>query len=57
MQQHEVEHSTDGTHFSIIATINALNISNYGYSVLDDNPATGNNYYRILSLDKDEKTT
>ena len=55
LKEYGVEHSTDGTHFSTIAAIPALNISKATYQFPDNNPAIGNNYYRIRSLDMDGK--
>jgi hypothetical protein len=57
LKEYEVEHSTDGTHFSLLATIAALNISKATYQFLDINAAAGNNYYRIKSLDKVGKSS
>ncbi len=57
MQKYEVEHSTDGNDFSVIAKIGALNISNNKYSIRDDSPAAGYNYFRIIGLDKNGKIT
>lgn len=55
LKEYGVEHSTGGSHFSTIATIPALNISKTAYQFPDNNPAIGNNYYRIRSLDMDGK--
>jgi len=55
LKEYGVERSTDGTHFSTLAVIPALNISKATYQFPDNNPAIGNNYYRIRSLDLDGK--
>ncbi len=47
---YEVEKSIDGVSFSSIGNTNARG-GNVGYSLLDENPVIGNNYYRIRSVD------
>ena len=53
VKQYEVQHSTDGRSFETIGTAaprgNSNNIVSYTY--LDENPATGSNYYRVKSVD------
>jgi hypothetical protein len=53
LKEYEVEHSTDGAHFSTLSTVAALNITKATYHFLDNNPAAGINYYRIKSIDED----
>lgn len=55
LKEYGVERSTDGTHFLMLGVIPALNISKAMYPFPDNNPAIGNNYYRIRSLDMDGK--
>jgi len=51
MKRYEVERSADGKNFTQIAEVAASNIASASYNWLDENPAQGNNYYRIHSLD------
>ncbi len=55
LKEYEVEHSTDGVHFSTLSSLAALNIAKAAYQFQDNNPAAGNNYYRIESLGLDGK--
>ena len=48
--KYEVEKSLDGTTFNTINSTNARG-GNVTYNSLDANPALGNNYYRIKSID------
>ncbi|HEY5464152.1 MAG TPA: T9SS type A sorting domain-containing protein [Hanamia sp.] len=50
MLEYEVERSIDGTHFSMITTKAAMNISKSDYNYIDQNPFAGINYYRISSV-------
>lgn len=52
-----VERSTDGKTFTVIASIPAAGNSNVvkDYNAKDTNPASGKNYYRLTSIDKDSK--
>jgi len=54
-----VERSTDGIHFTSIGKVNAGGMSNSvsKYSFLDQSPFKGINYYRLVSVDKDNKTS
>jgi hypothetical protein len=53
-----VERSSDGTHFSAIDTVAATNQANgSSYSYVDTNPFAGNNFYRLVQVDNDGKTT
>lgn len=51
----EVEKSTDGVKFTKIATKNGAVNSNsvLKYSIVDDNPSAGTNYYRLSQTDLD----
>lgn len=51
-----VEKSVDGIHFSPIATIqaNGNTTSISYYDAVDNEPAKGNNYYRIMQVDQDQ---
>ncbi len=53
-----VQHSTDGSSWSTIAILPAAGNSNTlrNYSYVHSNPATGNNYYRLLQTDMDGKS-
>jgi hypothetical protein len=52
IQKYEVEHSTDGVHFTKANSQVATGIigSNAGYSWLHMNPVPGDNFYRIKSI-------
>ena len=54
-----LEKSTNGIAYKTISKIPGRNNSNTRneYSVLDENPAVGLNYYRLSQVDKDGKTT
>ncbi|MDP4285212.1 MAG: T9SS type A sorting domain-containing protein [Bacteroidota bacterium] len=56
MKQYEVEKSTDGSHFVTVATIAAINGTANSYSWLDKDAVAGYNYYRIRSVDINQKT-
>lgn len=55
----EVERSTNGKDFKVIATIRAAGNSTLtqNYSAIDNNPENGNNYYRLRQVDLDGKFT
>lgn len=54
----EVERSTDGQHFTKIVAVPATNRSgNNNYASLDNDPATGENYYRLKQYDIDGNYT
>jgi ligand-binding SRPBCC domain-containing protein len=57
LKEYEVEKSLDGNTFSIAATITADKTNAGNYQWLDQNPASGFNYYRIRSVDLDGKTS
>lgn len=48
--KYEIERSLDGINFSSIKSANPRG-GNVTYNSLDENPVTGNNYYRIKSID------
>ncbi len=52
-----VQHSTDGTSWNSLTTMPAAGNSNSirNYSYVHTNPVKGNNYYRILQTDADNK--
>lgn len=53
---YEIQRSADGTGFSKIGAVNANNSTgNNQYQYIDEQPLKGNNYYRILIIDKDGK--
>ena len=54
-----VQHSADGKNFESIGHVSAAgnsSVNNY-YSFTDEQPAAGNNYYRILQTDNDGKAS
>ena len=53
----EVERSVDNGHFAMIAKVKAAGESEIvqNYSVNDNNPVSGVNYYRLKEIDKDGK--
>ncbi len=53
----EVEWSSDGSNFKTISTLNASGNSdvNKSYSFLDKNITSGNNFYRLKTIDTDGK--
>ena len=55
--QYDVEKSTDGTHFEKVATVAANNNGSANYQWIDKNASSGYNYYRVVSVDKDKKTS
>lgn len=53
-----LQHSSDGITFSAIDSVSATNHQNgYSYSDVDSHPSAGNNYYRLVQVDIDGKTT
>jgi hypothetical protein len=55
----DVEKSTDGIHFNRFATVPAVGtgIGQEKYSVTDDQPVKGINYYRLTEMDRQENST
>jgi hypothetical protein len=53
MANYVVEHSVDGISFTAIGTVAANNRSNY--SLLHTTPVSGVNYYRLASIDNENK--
>lgn len=51
----EIERSNDGEHFKYVGTVQANGNSSTrkNYSLVDNNPINGNNYYRLKSIDND----
>jgi hypothetical protein len=50
---YEVQRSIDGKNFSTLATRKANNINNSNYTVIDENPRSGINWYRLYIRGKD----
>jgi hypothetical protein len=53
LREYEVEKSTDGTSFTKVAVVNALNSVSAQYKVTDVLASTGKVYYRIKAINKD----
>ncbi len=51
----EIEKSTDGVFFSRLGTVYILDRNQSKYSMYDDKPSRGYNYYRIKQVDIDNK--
>jgi len=51
MKEYTVERSADGSNYKEMATIRANNLPVNTYSYVDAFPATGSDYYRIMSTD------
>ena len=55
-KEYQIERSSDGTIFNKIGVVASNNSSSGShYSYVDDHPLTGNNYYRLKSVDIDGK--
>jgi hypothetical protein len=52
IKHYRLENSTDGSHFSTIATLSPKG-NNSEYSYLHQHPTSGNNYYRLIMEDLD----
>lgn len=50
MKQYVLERSSNGSNFIKQTEVNANNLASNNYHWVDDNPAEGNNYYRISSI-------
>ncbi len=55
--RYEIERSFDGVVFTKIETVKARIAANGTYTILDLNPASGLNYYRLKMIAKDGKST
>lgn len=56
VDRYEIQHSTNGTSFTTVASISAMNTgSSTAYRKTDPAPSTGNNFYRIKIVDKNGK--
>ena len=57
MKQYEIQKSTNGKDFSSVSTVGAKrnNSSSVSYQWVDVNPANGNNFYRVRSVNMDGK--
>jgi hypothetical protein len=55
IKKYEVEHSTNGRTFTKIDEVPANSLSVSSYSVIHNNPVSGNNYYRIHITETDGK--
>jgi hypothetical protein len=53
LSHYEIERSADGNKFTKIAVKQALNQTAVNYTVFDNKPVSGVNYYRIRSVDQD----
>ena len=54
----ELQRSSDGNNFETLSTINnTQNTTGSTYTVTDENPLNGNNYYRLKQTDNDNKFT
>jgi hypothetical protein len=53
LERYEVERSANGLDFSRLKTMAVNKLEKAGYSWKDSDPLTGNNFYRIRSVDKD----
>lgn len=53
----EVERSADGVSYTKVGTVATMGTGAHSYSFTDENPAAGNNYYRLKMVDKDGKFT
>jgi GH35 family endo-1,4-beta-xylanase len=52
-----IERSSDGTTYTPLITVKANANGHYNYSVFDDKPIKGINYYRLVQYDKDGRKT
>jgi uncharacterized protein (DUF1501 family) len=53
----EIAHSTDGVHWRLLGVVNAKNSvsGNNLYELLDAQPSSGENYYRLKQVDRDNQ--
>jgi hypothetical protein len=52
-----VKRSNDGVHFTEIGKVDAKSAEGASYQFTDSNPASGTNYYQLVQVDLDGKTT
>lgn len=52
IDHYEIDHSVDGDRFLLREDKNALDLKENSNSYLDENPASGNNFYRVRGIDK-----
>ena len=52
-----VQHSTDGSSFTNMATVKAIGSGANDYMFIDNTPVNGNNYYRLFIVDKNGTIT
>lgn len=52
-----IKRSIDGINFSTLTTVEAKSANGAKYQFVDHNPANGTNYYQLLQVDLDGKTT
>ena len=50
MRQYEVEHATDGRHFSSFATMQPAGNNSAIYNIQDTHPFNGDNFYRVKGI-------
>jgi hypothetical protein len=55
LDKYQIEYSDDGNNFAYRGTVNALNTTTANYTFTDQRPVSGNNFYRIRSIDIDGK--
>jgi hypothetical protein len=53
----DIEKSTNGRNFTAIGRVEAKNAASNGYTFIDEQLSNGTNYYRLLQVDKDGKST
>lgn len=53
----EVKRSIDGVNFNILNTVAAKSVNGAKYQLIDYSPVNGTNYYQLLQVDLDGKTT
>src|SRR6185437_13300583 len=56
IDRYEIDHSVDGVQFLLREDNNALDLKENINSYLDENPANGNNFYRVRGIDKNGNT-
>lgn len=53
----DIEKSTNGRNFTAIGRVDAKNAASNSYTFIDEQLSYGTNYYRLLQVDKDGKST